>query len=106
MSADEKKGKSWRDVPIGGTITRPGSSVDYKTGAWRTYKPVWHEDKCIQCLACWSYCPDCSIRLDDKGKVAGVDYDYCKGCGICARECPDKASAIDMVLDTGEPEKK
>jgi pyruvate ferredoxin oxidoreductase delta subunit len=27
--------------------------------------------------------------------VARIDYDYCKGCGICAVECPRKA--IEMV---------
>ncbi|AKB45854.1 Pyruvate:ferredoxin oxidoreductase, delta subunit [Methanosarcina sp. Kolksee] len=25
------------------------------------------------------------------------DYDYCKGCGICANECP--ADAIEMILE-------
>ena len=24
-----------------------------------------------------------------------IDYDYCKGCGICAAECP--CGAIDMI---------
>jgi len=103
MAYDDKK-DGWKDVPLGGKIVDPGNSVEYKTGAWRAYKPVWHKDKCIQCLACWSYCPDCAIMLDKEGKVCGINYDYCKGCGICARECPDKASAIDMVLD--EPEDK
>ena len=37
--------------------------------------------------------------LDDDGKVCGIDLDYCKGCGICAFECPDKAGAIEMVLE-------
>jgi 2-oxoisovalerate ferredoxin oxidoreductase delta subunit len=27
------------------------------------------------------------------GKVS-IDYDYCKGCGVCAEECPSEA--IDM----------
>jgi Pyruvate/2-oxoacid:ferredoxin oxidoreductase delta subunit len=24
----------------------------------------------------------------ENGKVASFDYDHCKGCGICAEECP------------------
>lgn len=43
---------------------------------------------CNLCLQCVSYCPDASIRPDrGKGAVA-VDLDHCKGCGICAYECP------------------
>jgi Pyruvate/2-oxoacid:ferredoxin oxidoreductase delta subunit len=26
-----------------------------------------------------------------KNKKASIDYNYCKGCGICAKECPAKA---------------
>ncbi|MEE9585652.1 MAG: 4Fe-4S binding protein [Nitrososphaerales archaeon] len=32
------------------------------------------------------------------GKVTGVDLVHCKGCGICAAECPTKV--IDMVRET------
>jgi pyruvate ferredoxin oxidoreductase delta subunit len=28
-------------------------------------------------------------------KMIGIDYDYCKGCGICSAECP--VEAIKMV---------
>jgi Pyruvate/2-oxoacid:ferredoxin oxidoreductase delta subunit len=28
------------------------------------------------------------------GKVTGINYDYCKGCGICAEECPVKCIAM------------
>lgn len=87
--------KGWKEIPTGGVIETPGSSEDYKTGTWRSSRPVWHEDKCIQCYRCWSFCPDTSILVKD-GKVAGINYEYCKGCGVCAYECPDKASAIEM----------
>ncbi|MGQ9734014.1 MAG: NAD(P)-binding protein [Candidatus Bipolaricaulia bacterium] len=41
---------------------------------------------CNQCDNCITYCPDVAIsRHDDAYEV---DYDYCKGCGICAQECP------------------
>ncbi|MEM0162792.1 MAG: 4Fe-4S binding protein, partial [Thermoproteota archaeon] len=34
-------------------------------------------------------CPDSAILR--KGNKVEVNYDYCKGCGICANECPTKA---------------
>ncbi len=86
--------KGWRQIPIGGLITEAGNAEQYKTGTWRTFKPVVDKDKCINCLLCWVYCPDSSILVSD-GKMTGVDYDHCKGCGICAKICPKKC--IEMV---------
>ena len=45
-------------------------------------------------------CPDNAvIKLDPAGSYAyEIDLDHCKGCGICAQECP--CGAIGM-----EPEK-
>ena len=47
---------------------------------------------CIACDNCFYYCPDMAIR-----RVAGgyaVDADYCKGCGLCVRECPTGSVAM------------
>jgi len=35
----------------------------------------------------------------EDGKVVDIDLDHCKGCGICAYECPPKVQAITMVLE-------
>lgn len=78
------------DHPIGGYISDPGNSEAYLTGSWKTFRPEIDFSKCIQCLYCFIYCPDSSILVRDS-KVVGVDYDHCKGCGICAEECPKKA---------------
>jgi len=94
--------KGWKDLPIGGVIVEAGNSNNYVTGTWRTYKPVHDAEKCTNCLRCWLYCPDSSILVEN-GKVVGIDYDHCKGCGVCAHECPDKIKAITMVLE-GEGE--
>jgi Pyruvate/2-oxoacid:ferredoxin oxidoreductase delta subunit len=43
---------------------------------------------CNLCLQCVSYCPDASIRPAGAKTTVAVDLDHCKGCGICAYECP------------------
>jgi len=91
MSGESKPG--WRSIPIGGIILEPGSAMKYKTGDWRAFRPVIDEEKCTYCLLCWIYCPDGAIIREEK--TVRVNYDYCKGCGICANECPSKA--ITMV---------
>lgn len=90
-----KKEPGWKDIPVGGLILEPGNAVDYKTGGWRTFKPVHDKEKCINCLFCWMYCPDSAIKVED-GKVVGIDLEHCKGCGICAKECPSRVKAIKM----------
>lgn len=89
----------WREIPIGGIVEEPGTAVEYNTGSWRTYRPVLDKEKCINCMICWISCPDSSIKILD-GKMIGFDYDHCKGCGICAEECPKKVRAITMVDET------
>ncbi len=71
-------------------ISHPGAGVAGKTGTWRTQKPVFNEEKCIKCLLCWLFCPEGTIIRTSDGKIT-IDYEYCKGCGICSRECPTKA---------------
>jgi len=67
----------------GAVILEPGNSVNNKTGNWRVLKPVKDNKKCTKCSFCWMFCPD--IAIDEKFEI---NYDYCKGCGICARQCP------------------
>ncbi|MCK9439057.1 MAG: 4Fe-4S binding protein [Patescibacteria group bacterium] len=77
-------------------IVKPNSSLENKTGSWRSYRPEIDVDKCIACGLCAKICPDGAARLAKiKGKVkAKIDYDYCKGCGLCAKECPVKAISM------------
>ena len=41
---------------------------------------------CNQCGQCVLFCPDASIRTNATG--VSVDLFHCKGCGVCAYECP------------------
>lgn len=88
--------------------TRPRRLAEYPTGpacpsghlveinaGWRTFRPSFDREKCTGCLVCYLVCPDGVIRREE-GKVA-VDYDFCKGCGICAHEC--RAGAVTMVRE-------
>ena len=42
---------------------------------------------CNDCEVCLIFCPDNAIRRKPDGGFE-VDLDYCKGCGLCAEECP------------------
>ncbi len=74
----------------GAVIKDPGSTRKYKTGSWRTFKPAIDQKKCIKCAKCWINCPDGAIKKNKDGTFE-IDYDYCKGCLICEKECPVKA---------------
>jgi 2-oxoacid:acceptor oxidoreductase delta subunit (pyruvate/2-ketoisovalerate family) len=50
-------------------------------------------------MICWVYCPDMAIIVED-GRWKEIDYDHCKGCGICAEVCPVKIKQPHAV--TGE----
>ena len=53
---------------------------------------------CFECDNCYGVCPDNAVIKLGAGKRFAFNYDYCKGCGICAAECP--CGAIDMVKET------
>ena len=93
------KNYTWKQMPLAGNIPEAGNSAEYNSGSWRTYRPVWCKERCVQCLTCWFVCPDSAIVIKD-GKVVGVDYEHCKGCGICIKECPPKAHAFDKELES------
>jgi len=101
-----KTAKKWlpdvNELPLGGAgvpmkteagLVGPGSFKENKTGSWRVFRPEYDKEKCTMCNFCWFYCPEGCIDRKD-GKMS-FDLDYCKGCGICANECP--AEAIKMV---------
>jgi 2-oxoacid:acceptor oxidoreductase delta subunit (pyruvate/2-ketoisovalerate family) len=50
---------------------------------------------CFECDNCYGVCPDNAVIKLGPGNRFLFNYDYCKGCGLCASECP--CGAIDMV---------
>jgi len=53
---------------------------------------------CFECDNCYGICPDNSVIKHGPGKRFQFNYDFCKGCGLCAAECP--CGAIQMVPET------
>ncbi len=100
-----------------GAVGKPGTSEITRTGDWRVFFPEFDMEQCTRCGKCLENCPDAAIRerklsdheasealkraeeLEKAGKIrkaaakkADIRYEldptYCKGCGICANECP------------------
>lgn len=89
------KWKSYKDLPPGPIAVESTEGVN-RTGGWRTSKPILDTKNCIRCTFCWKFCPEVAITFGDDG-LPKVNYDYCKGCGICANECPK--GCFKMVLE-------
>lgn len=89
---------SWKaeEFPLAAVIPDAGNSRDYVTGGWRSERPVRDAETCTDCLLCWIFCPDSAIRVENERLADDTfNLDHCKGCGICANECP--VEAITMV---------
>lgn len=64
---------------------------------------------CNDCDNCRTFCPEAAVSAPRAAKGGGwlaevgpdrsVDSSYCKGCGICVRECPRSA----MVIEEQQP---
>ena len=93
MSAT-KPDPTWQELELGAIIVLPGNAAEYKTGDWRTLRPVWEKTRCVKCGVCYIFCPDAAILETQDGYFEANLY-HCKGCGICAHECPTQA--ITMV---------
>jgi NADPH-dependent glutamate synthase beta subunit-like oxidoreductase len=49
---------------------------------------------CNQCDNCFIFCPDTSVIRDKDHQGRHINYDYCKGCGLCVVECPRNAMSL------------
>lgn len=48
--------------------------------------------RCTFCDNCFQYCPDMAVRRAAGGYAIAAEY--CKGCGLCVRECPTGSLAL------------
>jgi NADPH-dependent glutamate synthase beta subunit-like oxidoreductase len=81
---------------------RRASSFDEVVGGLDAGNALFEARRCMSCGNCFScdncygVCPDNAvIKLGAPGERYEIDLDYCKGCGICAEECP--CGAIEMI---------
>ena len=56
------------DMTIGGNIYKAGNAREFKTGDWRSVKPIYISEKCTQCGLCFPVCPDDAIPVNKEGK--------------------------------------
>jgi pyruvate ferredoxin oxidoreductase gamma subunit len=99
IRADTYEGPGWIDLPFEDArasapdIHAAGTSVQVRTGLWRTMRPVIDRDLCNRCWwVCSTLCPDSVIGVSPEG-VPEIDYSHCKGCLVCVAVCPPHAIA-------------
>ena len=88
------------------TCFTAGHLVDTNAG-WRNIRPVVSANACTGCLQCYLYCPDGAIfktgasakDADAPFAPVAVDYDFCKGCGVCVTVC--SFGALSMTPEHG-----
>lgn len=51
---------------------------------------------CTHCDNCVVYCPDMAVKRNGDGYL--VLTDYCKGCGLCVKECPTGSMMMQEEL--------
>ena len=92
-----------------GRISYPSLSLEERRGTFHeihlglTREMVEEETErcfncgvCNQCDNCWTFCPDMAVKK--KKDHYEIDYDYCKGCGICFVECPRGAILLEQEI--------
>jgi len=96
MKGEDLEIKGLKELPASPVSKPRKASMGAPTGTWREHRPMLNKEKCEKCMLCWLYCPDGVITIDED-KYPVFDYEYCKGCGVCAQECRFKA--IELVRE-------
>ncbi|NLH47867.1 MAG: FAD-dependent oxidoreductase [Myxococcales bacterium] len=83
--ADEKRLAGFAEIHLGLTDEQARHAAER----------CFHCGVCTMCDNCYMYCPDVSIaHKTDGGYGYDINFDYCKGCGICVKECPRSAMVL------------
>ncbi len=91
----------YKKLPMAGS-TPAGSAKFFRTGDWAAQQPHLIVENCINCFKCYFYCPDSAITMEEgvDGKAyPKFDYFYCKGCEVCAHECPGRKDKKAIVME-------
>jgi NADPH-dependent glutamate synthase beta subunit-like oxidoreductase len=85
-------------------IARRTSSFDEVQGGLTEDNALFEARRCLscgncfECDNCYGVCPDNAVIKLGPGNRFQFNLDYCKGCGVCAAECP--CGAIEMVPES------
>jgi pyruvate ferredoxin oxidoreductase gamma subunit len=97
VSAVGYRSPAWVELPFDAAdVSAPdvhgeATSVQVRTGLWRTMRPVIDYEHCNRCSwICSTFCPDSAITVEPD-RTPRIDYDHCKGCMVCAAVCPPHA---------------
>ncbi len=77
---------------------RSFSEIDLRVSgniAMREAERCFNCGLCNQCDNCRLFCPDLSVLHDQSAQGRHINYDYCKGCGLCVVECPRNAMTLE-----------
>ncbi|MBF0105904.1 MAG: FAD-dependent oxidoreductase [Deltaproteobacteria bacterium] len=66
-----------------------------KSAALLDANRCFHCGVCTMCDNCFVFCPDISITHSPNKWGYDINYDFCKGCGICVKECPRSAMIME-----------
>lgn len=74
---------SFENLPLG--TYGKGLMLTETFEGWRNETPIIDTEKCVMCNICYLVCPEGVVYQEDNKMK--IDYRFCKGCGICAKEC-------------------
>lgn len=106
QAADSYQAPDWVELPLdeadaaAAAIHAGATSVEVRTGLWRSLRPVIDYARCKRCWwVCSEFCPDSAIKVNAE-HYPEIDYEHCKGCLICVAQCP--SHAISPVPESSE----